>query len=111
MKAYSVGLETDIYLTSDEVGKLKKSLIEGVSKFRECNEEKSKEIPVRIIYERRQERTLEVISIPNNCYLGDAKMVIFMINNEAYLQFSNSGNYSERFWISGKLSLFAENIK
>jgi hypothetical protein len=111
MKAYSIGLETEVYLTLPEIEKLRKSMIEGVSKFRGYNDEKSKEIPIRIVYEDSQEKTLEVISIPDNCYFGDARMIIFMINNQFYTQFSNSGNYSERFWTSGKLSIFAENIK
>lgn len=109
MKAFSVGLETDVYLTSSEIGKLRNSKIEGISRFRECDEERTRKIPIRIIHDEEQRNNLEIITIPGNCYFGNAQIIIFMINNDFYRQLSDSGSYCRRFLTSGKLSISAED--
>lgn len=111
MNANSVGLEVEVYMSKCEIEKLKNSTIESTLKFREIFENKRREIPIRIMYDESQRELLEVVSIPGGCYFSDANLVIFMINKQFYEQLSGSGSYGDRFFVSGKLSIYAENIK
>ena len=112
MKAYSVGPETKIQITSFEIDKLKDSKIEGILKFRECQDNSlKKEIPFNLNYDKSQKELLNVKIIPKKSYFGDADKIIYTINEDLYKELVVNGFCCDRFLVSGKLLIFAENIK
>ena len=112
MKASSANLETDIYLTQEEIKKLEHSALDGNIAFREYEDNGAgRKIPFRIIHDKLQNDFLNVKIIPQKTYFGDAEKIMFTINSEFYNNLSNYGEYGARFLGSGKLLIFAENIK
>jgi len=102
MKAYSVGLETTIHLTEDEIKNLGHSPISGNLKFREVNEDFEKEILITLSYNSSQKELMETKLIPKG-YFGDSRKIIFIINEEFYEKIKERGQYGDRFWGTGKL--------
>lgn len=111
MKAYSVGLETEVYLNASEIEILKNSAIDGRLKFRECNDNRiRKEIPIEIVHDESQEEFLEVRIKPSRTYFGNADKITYIINDYLYNLLVTTGSCGDRFLASGKLLIFAENI-
>jgi hypothetical protein len=102
MKAYSVGLETTIRLTEEEVKDLEHSQISGNLKFREVNGDSEKEILLTLHYNSSQKELMETNLIPEG-YFGDSKEIIFSINKDFYEILKERGQYGDRFWGTGKL--------
>jgi hypothetical protein len=111
MKAASVGLELDVFLNNEEVEKLKDNSLSGKFRFREVNTHIQKEIPLEIEYNKKQQKYLEVKIIPDRTYFGEAEKVIFTINEHLYYHLLENKSCGDRFFGSGKLFIFAENIK
>ncbi len=108
MKAFSIGLEAEVYLNKEEIENLKDSLLEGLLNFREVNEEKSRKIYFKIVYDKYQKELLEVMLIPREVYFGDSDKIIYIINDYFYNKLTETGCYGDRFWDSGKLLIVAE---
>lgn len=111
MKANSVGLETEVHLSPEEIRKLRVSALRGEINFREYNERTTKKIPFRLIYDFYQKESLEVRTEPGGTYFGKAGEIVYTINDSLYSILITSGSCGDRFWNSGKLLLIAENIK
>ena len=109
MSPYSVGLETEVYLSPMEKETLRSSILEGKLQFREVNENAHREIPFEIRYDPSQKELLEVKVNPPHTYFGDAEKITFNINEEFYEKLSRLGSSGDRFWNSGKLLLFVNN--
>lgn len=111
MRAYSVSLETEVYLSFSEIEALKTSALEGRLNFREVNEYAQREIPFELVCNNSQREYLEVIVAPPRTYFGDARRITFSINGELYEKLTRKGSSGDRFWGSGKLLLFTENAR
>ena len=111
MKADSVGLETDIHLSEEEISRLKVSALEGDLTFREVNEDKTKRIPFTLGYNSHQREFLNVRLAPRKTYFGDARHITYTINDYLYTRLVESGSCGDRFWVEGKLLIYADNIK
>ncbi|VVB82870.1 Uncharacterised protein [uncultured archaeon] len=109
MKANSVGLETDVYLSQEQIKSLENSVIRGLLKFREVNDnEIRREIPFEISHDKSQEESLKVRIEPSQTYFGDAEKVTYIINDYLYYQLVTTGSCGDRFLVSGKLLIFAK---
>lgn len=102
MKAYSVGLETTIHLTEEEIKNLGHSPISGNLRFREVNEDSEKEISLVLSYDSSQKELMETRLTPKG-YFGDSKEIVFIINRDFYENIKERGQYGDRFWGAGKL--------
>lgn len=111
MKVSSVGLETEVHLSPEEIKKLRVSALTGHTNFRECDERTTRRIPFKLIYDFYQKEFSEVKIMPEGTYFGEAKEITCMINDYLYSLLITTGSCMDRFWNSGKLSLIAENIK
>ena len=104
MKASSVGLETEVYLTSEEIKQLRKSPIEGVLNFRGIEiPEIEREIPLALKYDESQKEFLEVGQTPRKTYFGNVDKIVFVINEYLCDDLVKTGACGDRFWNSGKL--------
>ncbi len=111
MRASSVGLETEVHLSPEEIKKLRVSVLRGEINFREYNDRTTRRIPFRLSYDFYQEEFSEVKIMPERIYFGEAEEITFTINDYLYSLLITTGSCMDRFLNSGKLSLFAENIK
>jgi hypothetical protein len=109
MKANSVGLETDIYLSQEQIKSLENSAIKGMLKFREVNDNKTRrDIPFEIDCNKSQEESLKVIIEPSQTYFGYADKVTYIINDYLYNKLVTTGSCGDRFLGAGKLLIFIE---
>jgi len=111
MRASSIGLETEVYLSQEEIKKIRVSALTGYINFREYNDRTTRRIPFKLAYDFYQKEFLDVKIIPERVYLGDAKEITYTINDYLYTRLILTGSCGDRFWNSGKLLLIAENIK
>lgn len=111
MRASSVGLETEVHLSPEEIKKLRVSALAGHTNFRECDGKITRRIPFRLSYDFYQEKFSEVKIMPERTYFGEAEEITFTINDYLYTRLILTGSCIDRFLGSGKLLLIAENIK
>lgn len=104
MKATSTRLEVFVKLNPKEFKRLKDEILSGELRFYD-DPSPPKDIPIEIIYDSKQRGLLKVDSIPDKVYSGEAKRIIFRINNEYYDFVNKNGIFSDRFFTAGKLTM------
>ncbi len=106
MKANSVGLELDIYLSSSEVMILKHKSLEGILQFREINSNSKKPIPLTIKYISGKEESIIVNHNPPKEYFGDANHITIELQDYLYGCLVERGSCGDRFLGSGKVLIY-----
>ncbi len=110
MKGVSVGLESTIKLSCDEVERLNEEVLEGELVFREVGED---DIKVKKFFSLSvNDLQVEIVayeSLPRNVYFGDAERINFCLNSEAYCGLLKEGCVIERFGFAGKLRVYDED--
>lgn len=91
-----MGLEVDVLITPEELGKLEKLELKGILKFVDYHGSK-KEIIMSINYDKNQKEYLKEWHIPLRSYFGDAKNIMFAINKEFYENLIKTGSFGDRF--------------
>ncbi len=115
MKAFSAGLETDINLTDEEIEKMGHHPIEGILKFRGVgdNDKGIRKIPISIKVNKNQRDDVEVKISPKKTYFGEAKKIIFSIDEEYYICLKRYKSAEGARFLSpvGKLNLYSKDSK
>ncbi len=106
MKAYSVGLEIELNLSSDEITEL------GIGKKLECllnfqhpTKDERKIIPLCLNYFGGESQQVKVIQFPDNAYFGEAKKVEIIIEDPLYKMLVREGYTSDRFGLGGRVDI------
>lgn len=108
MKASSVGLETFVKMSQEELDTLKEKPLTGIIKFSDNAGFPNRNIPFSIEYVISQNRMLEVKQKPDDDYFGSADEVNFFINQDYYQSLIDIAICGERFFTVGKLIVVIE---
>jgi len=105
MKAISAGLEFEISLSDLELRSLRNSPLEGNLRFREVNEETTRDIPFRLSYILGRNEGVEVNSTTDRNYMGKAERIEIILQDYLYQCLVEDGMCVDRFGIGGKVTI------
>lgn len=106
MKSHAKGLEVNLLMSLKEVYRLNREILKGTMQFEDYREEGPRDIRFRLDYSPLQKDPLIVRQKPQDCYFGQAKIVEFLINEEAYQSLKKDHLFESRFYgATGKLTV------
>lgn len=104
MEAKSWGLEILAKINQTEMLSLRTQPLEGKLQYKD--DEREKEIALRIITNSSQRELVEVEQEPKECYLGNATRIIFSVNPQFYDLLLRERYSGSRFYgATGKLEI------